>query len=158
METQLTSEVTIETLPALRVACYRVISPTPENDGLAFMEAWVARQNIPGVRKFGFDCEVTEEQGKAGLRGYEQWFTVPKNVTAPEGVTIREFPGGLYAVMTLYRPFEAPFERIPGGWQKLMAWVEASDTCQGIEYQWLEELVPGKEGNDLKLYLPVKMK
>lgn len=159
METQRTSQVTIETLPAIRVASYRAVSPSPEEDGYAFMKAWIARQGLSGrAREFGFDCDVTEEQAKAGLRSYEQWWVVPESVTGSEGVTIREFAGGLYAVMTLYHPFEAPFERIPAGWQHLMDWVNASGTYKGAEHQWLEELVPGSAGDDLKLYHPVMPK
>ncbi len=159
METQLTSPVTIETLPAMRVACYRAISPSPEEDGNKFMEAWIARQGLPeGLRHFGMDCEVTEEQAKAGLRGYEYFWVVPESVTGSEGVTICDFPGGLYAVMTLYHPFEAPFDRIPAGWYQLMDWVKASETYQGAEHQCLEELIPGSAGDDLKLYHPVAPK
>ncbi len=159
METQLTSQVTIETLPALHVACHRTASPSPEEDGNAFMEAWIARQGLQGqARHFGFDCEVSEEQSKAGLRGYEYWWVVPEGVSGSEDVTIREFPGGLYAVMTLYHPVEAPFDRIPAGWGKLVDWVKASETYKGAEHQWLEELVPGSAGDDLKLYHPVMPK
>ncbi len=160
MQTELTSEVTIETVPALRVACHRTISPTPEEDGHAFMDAWIAHLNLgKRTREFGFDTEVTEEQGKAELRGYEQWWVVPESATESEGVTIREFPGGLYGVMTLYHPFEAPFDRIPEGWKKLMAWLEANEVYQGAyDHQWLEELVPGSAGDDLKLYIPIAAK
>lgn len=159
METQLTSQVTIETLPALRVACYQAVSPSPEEDGYAFMKTWLAGQGLPGrVREFGMDCEVNEEQAKAGLRGYEQYWVVPESVAGSEGVTIREFPGGLFAVMTLYHPFEAPFERIPAGWQQLWDWVNTSETYRGAEHQCLEELVPGSAGDDLRLYHPVAAK
>ncbi len=159
METQLTSPVTIETLPALRVASYRAVSPSPEEDGAAFMTAWIARQGLEGwERHFGMDFEVTEEQAKAGLRGYEYLWVVPESVTGSEGVTIRDFPGGLYAAMTLYHPFDAPFDRIPAGWYQLMDWVKASETYQGAEHMCLEELIPGSTGDDLKLYHPVMPK
>ncbi len=159
METQLTSPVTIETLPALHVACFRAVSPQPEEDGYEFMKAWIARQGLQEPEShFGTDCEVNEEQDKAGLRSYEQIWVVPEGVNGSEGVTIRELPGGLYAVMTLYHPFEAPFDRIPAGWYQLMDWVKASDTYKVGENQWLEELLPGSAGYNLKLYHPVAPK
>ncbi len=157
METELTSQVNIENLPALRVACYRAVSPQPEEDGYEFIKAWIARQGLERIRQFGMDCEVTEEQAKAGLRSYEQFWVVPEGVTGSEGVTIRELPGGLYATMTLYHPFEAPFDRIPAGWYQLMDWVKASESYQGADHPCLEELV-GSGGGDLKLYHPVMPK
>lgn len=154
-----TREVTIETLPPMRVACLRVVSATPEEDGGKRIEQWIAAQHIPGeVRSFGFDTDVTPEEEKAGLRGYEMWRTVPENVQPSEGVTIQDFPGGLYATVTLERCFEDPFERIPGGWKELHQWVVQSAAYQSAGHQWLEEVVQMDYGPTLKLYHPVMSK
>ena len=152
------SAIDFETLSSLRVACYRAASPTPEDDASRYMEDWVTRQNVKRpVRHFGFDVDVTAEQSKAGHRGYEVWITVPTDVQPSAGMTIRDFPGGLYAVMTIHKPFDDPFALIPTGWKKLHEWVIQSDRCRGAGHRWLEEMIAGDGANDLKLYHPVVM-
>jgi len=66
--------VQVKTLGALRVACFKAASLTPEDDSFKHMEEWLSRQDIKNpaaTRKFGFDVEVSPEQQKKGLRGYE---------------------------------------------------------------------------------------
>ena len=103
------------------------------------MDWW--RQQVTGGpgRRFGFDVDVTPEQQKDGLRGYEVWLTVPPGVQPSAGVTICDFAGGLYAVQTLYDPFVDPFARIPAGWKALHEWVIGSNQYRSGEHQWLEE-------------------
>jgi AraC family transcriptional regulator len=155
MNELLVSEVTIESLAPLHVACYRSVSQSPEEDGAKFMLEWWRRQSAgaPG-RHFGFDVDVTPEQQKDGLRGYEYWLVVPPEVQPSAGVTLRDFAGGLYAVQTLHHPFEDPFARIPAGWKALHEWVIGSSQYRSGEHQWLEELVAG---DGLKLYHPIQM-
>lgn len=150
------SDIAIETLNRMWMACYRMVSPTPEEDGSKYIDEWVAKQNVKGsVRKFGFDTEVTQDQHRVGLRGYEVWRTIPLDVQPSEGVTIREFEGGLYAVMTIYKPFSDPFTWIPAGWKELHEWVINSDSYRGANHQWLEELITRENVDDLKLYHPI---
>jgi len=111
-------KVEIRTLKPMRVACYRAASKTPEEDAHAFLRKWVTEHRAKGARPprfFGFDVGVSEEQRSAGLRGYEVWATVPATVKPSEGVLIRKFPGGLYAVLRITDPFTDPFEVIPRG-------------------------------------------
>ena len=156
MITTQNSEITLETLPPMRVACLRVISPSPEQDGRDALDQWIAA-NAPGnsSRKFGFDIEVSPDQAKEGLRGYEVWETIPDSIQALGGVTIRDFPGGFYAVMTLDRCFEDAFKRIPDGWKDLHNWVIQSKDYQSGGHQWLEEVLKTEYGETLKLYHPV---
>lgn len=150
------SEITIETLPPMRVACYRAASPTPEADSAGYLSEWVAQQDLAGpLRHFGFDVEVTPEQQAADFRGYEVWMTVPPEVQPAADVTVRDFEGGLYAVTTIDQPFVAPFELIPAAWKYLHEWVIASDRYQSGNHQWLEELISRPGGDDLKLYHPL---
>jgi DNA gyrase inhibitor GyrI len=157
MSTKSMSEITIQSLPPMRMACYQVVSREPEDEGGRFMDAWEKERGLEGGRHFGFDVPVTAEQAKAGMRGYEQWHSVPDEVYGADGVMIRHFPGGKYAVLHLYNPFTAPFETIPNGWRFLHDWVNAQP---GMEYgchQCLEELVSGEGGAlDLILYFPIK--
>lgn len=157
MSTQKRNDISLQNLPPMRMACYQAVSLEPENEGLQFMDAWVNARGLQDVRRFGFDSPVSEEQAKAGLRGYEQWFSVPGEVNGADGVMIRQFPGGRYAVLRLFNPFEAPFETIPAGWQHLHEWVQAQTDVKGGCHQCLEELVPGQGGAlDLILYYPIE--
>ncbi len=161
MNDNLSSEVSIETLQPIRVACYRVASVSPEEDGWKYIMDWWRKQSggVPG-RRFGFDVDVTPEQQKNGLRGYEVWLTIPLEAQSSAGVTVCDFAGGLYAVQTLHNPFVDPFARIPAGWKALHEWVIGSSQYRSGEHQWLEELVPGANsagGEDLKLYHPIQM-
>jgi predicted transcriptional regulator YdeE len=140
----------------MRVACYRVISQAPEQDAARSLKAWLGRQNVSSPsRHYGFEVEVTSNLHKDDIRGYEVWMTVPADVKSSEGVIVEEFPGGLYAVMTLNKPFDTPFVRIPNGWRRLHAWVIESDHYRGANHQWLEEIIPQEDGDDLKLYHPI---
>lgn len=156
MTTYTNSTVSIETLPHMRVACLRVVSATPEDDGGPRMDRWVAEQGLPAdTRGFGFDTDITPEEQKAGMRGYEFWRVVPDHVQPSGDVTIHDFSGGLYATMTLDRCFEIPFERIPGGWKDLHNWVVTNGKYHSAGHQWLEELLHTDYGATLKLYHPV---
>lgn len=156
MNDEFSSDVGIERLSPLWMACYRVASPTPEENTNRFMDDWYTRQKVSAPRRrFGFDVDVTPEEKKAGFRGYEVWFNVPEGVQPSEGVTIRDFTGGLYAVMTLYHPMVDPFARIPQGWKELHEWVIGSSQYQSGEHQWMEELVARDGSDDLKLYHPI---
>jgi hypothetical protein len=148
--------VHVETLKAARVACYPAVSETPEEDALHFMENWIKNLNIDvHSDNYGFDIEVTEEQTKAGMRGYEVWRSVPEGVQPSDGVVIKDFSGGLYATTILDKPFEDPFTIIPAGWKDLHEWVIFSDQFRSGSHQWLEQLVPGEGGSDLKLFYPL---
>ncbi len=149
-------QVSIETLPAMRVACYQKVSHEPETEGREFLTGWLARQKVTGpVRHFGFDIDVTAEQKNSGLRGYEVWSTVPEGVRPSEGVTIKDFPGGLYATILLVRFSVDPYAIIPPGWKELHEWVISNDNYRGGNHQWMEEIIFYPDGADLKLCYPV---
>jgi len=148
--------VSIESLPPMRMASYRSISSYPEMDGAKFMNQWIAQQSLSApTRDFGFDIDVTAEQRNAGLRGYEFWRPVPESVQPSNGVTIKEFEGGLYAVMILEKAFIDPFASIPPGWKALHEWVITHVSYRGGNHQWLEEKISHLDGDDLKLYYPL---
>jgi len=153
----LMSQITIEVLGAMRVACYPCIGKEPEAEGRNFLAGWLYRKGIAApIRYFGFGLDVTPEQKNEGLRGYEVWATVPEDVTVSEGVTIKSFQGGLYAGLLLEHPFDDLFCKTPPAWKTLHEWVICSDSYRGASHQWLEELIINPGTNDLKLYYPVK--
>ena len=154
------SEVEIETLPPMIVGSYRAVSPTPEHDSINYILAWLEKSNLNNndVRMFGFDVEVPTEDSQAGKRGYESWAVVPTGTQSNDGVKLEEFQGGLYATMTLYKPFEDAFTNIPNGWKMLHEWVIGSEQYQGAQHQWMEEKLDYEDGSDLKLYHPIVAK
>jgi hypothetical protein len=135
------SEIHVGELPPLRVVSCREISATPEEDVSRQISEWMAEQKLPPLRTFGFDVEVAPEQAAAGLRGYELWAAAPPGVELGEEMQMRDFRGGLYAVMTIFDAFDDPFARIPAGWEHLHNWVTASRQYEGAEHQMLEEVV-----------------
>ena len=151
------SEVTFANLPPLRVARFRAVSRTPEDDALKVLTQWAAEAALPEPRRnFGFDVEVTAEQASAGVRGYELWFTVPEGVWPAGPVKVHDFPGGRYATLTIHRPFDDPFAYIPNGWELLHEWVVTHNLSEPGEMLCLEEVVEREGGQDMILYHPVR--
>ena len=141
----------------MRVASYPMISREPETKGRNFILNWLAllrlerqklaaEEQIEPVRHFGFDIDVTQAQKDAGLRGYEVWVNAPEWVQPSGGVTIKQFPGGLYAMVVLENPFNDPYREIPFVWKALHEWVISSDSYRGASHQWLEEYIPYPKG------------
>ncbi len=150
------SDVRVETVAPLRVACYRIVSRSPEEEVSRFLENWIREQKLPSPsRSYGFDVEVTPEQQKDELRGYELWVGVPASAQPAGGVAIRDFAGGLYAVMTIYDPFAKPFEWIPSGWQALWKWVRDNAQYAPASHQMLEQVVVRNGRKDLDIFFPV---
>jgi len=156
------SEVSLVDLPPMRVACFRAVSRTPEDDAAKVLFQWAAGAGLRETpRTFGFDVDVSAEQAEAGLRGYELWCVVPEGVVASGPVTIRDFPGGRFAAMTIHDPFSDPFRHIPAGWGALHEWVVAHGHEQPGATLCLEEVVAvsgaAAEGaRDIVLYHPAR--
>ena len=163
------SEVVVRELPPMHVVSYRAIGAAPEEDAARVMaewmagwvDGWLAEQRLPPTRNFGFDVEVTPEQQRAGLRGYELWLAAPRGTEPGEDMVARRFHGGLYAVMTIYDALDDPFARIPAGWEYLHNWVAAHPQYEPAEHQLLEEVVvdadaePDGQRRHLVIYYPV---
>ena len=85
--------------------------------------------------------------------GYEQWMTVGAEDAGDAGVTIKEFPGGLYAVSRC-----EGLQTITETWHRLATWCEGSPYVMG-QHQWLEEcFTPDAvrvEDYVFDLYLPI---
>jgi DNA gyrase inhibitor GyrI len=148
-------EVRIVRLEPMRVAAVLGFGAGPE--GLAWdkMSAWLKASHLledgKGHRFFGFN-NPSPSAGSLNY-GYEVWATVDESVQ-PEGeVTVKDFPGGLYAV-TRCKGVDSIFPT----WQQFVRWREAS-RYQGANHQWLEEhfgaLDMPPEELVLDLYLPV---
>ena len=149
-------EIWVETLPAMRVACCRALGRAPDREARRMLATWLDQRQLAGpVRWFGFEVEVAPEQCKAGLRSYEAWIPIPAGVQLPQGMGIKEFPGGLYAVAAVSPPDQDDFAAIQRGWKRLHSWVIESDCCRSANHQWLEEFIPRPNGFTWKLYHPI---
>jgi hypothetical protein len=151
------SEITIETLPPLRVARFRAVSLTPEEDAAKVLAQWAAGAGIQETpRNFGFDVEVPAEQAALGRRGYELWYVIPDGVAAAGPVTLHDFPGGRFAALTIRDPFVDPFATIPAGWGLLHEWVITHGRDDPGATLGLEEVIEVDGRQDMILYHEVR--
>jgi DNA gyrase inhibitor GyrI len=152
------SEVKIEELPPQRVICCRAVSNEPEDEVIHRTQAWLAQHglNAEGRRSFGFDVPVSVAEAAAGMRGYEIGYVIGEDIQADDGMQLRSYGGGQYAVLRVYNAFEAPFKSIPGGWQQLIAWIRENSDWDFTHNLCYEEVAEGEDGMDLILYQAVK--
>lgn len=152
-------EVRIVRLPPLRVASVLGFGQEPELQGREKLDAWAKPRGFldrpEQQRIFGFN-HPDPSPGSPNY-GYEYWMVVGAEAQ-PEGeVTIKDIPGGLYAVARC-EVHGDPYEVIPATWQKLVEWRETSP-YRSANHQWLEEHVDTmniQEGEfTLDLYLPI---
>jgi DNA gyrase inhibitor GyrI len=154
-----TLNVKIVQLEPLRVASAHGFGQGPEGIAWDKMQAWAKQRGLwqDGTprRCFGFN-NPSPAEGSPNY-GYEVWMTVGPEVESEGEITVKEVPGGLYAVA--HCEVKSPWEDIPRTWKELMAWVETS-SYRPARHQWLEETYFGAEPNyhefALDLYLPVR--
>lgn len=149
-------DVKIVELEAMHVASALGFGTSPEIQVIEKLTGWLTRRGLMGgaaqPRIFGFN-NPNPSLGSPNY-GYELWATVGPDVQGDEEITIKDFPGGLYAVLN----FRGPGEAIPAAWQALVAWVEAS-SYRIADNVCLEEHIHidlQEEDIALGLYLPVR--
>jgi len=126
--------VRIVELKPMKVAAYRAESTTPEDDAWAVLKAWVEEkglQHLPTTRFFGFNTSCPGPSKPE--YGYEVWVTVPEGMAVAEPVQLKEFAGGLYAVISTHG------HEIPERWRQLVEWVKGSDKYARGPHLCLEE-------------------
>ena len=137
---QVYSPVETRQVPAFRMARYVMITPNPEDDVNAYMDRWARQAGLPAdAKRIGWDFPHVspEQQSRFGLRGYVAAYVLPEGFaeTAP-GVEYGGQREAQYAVITVRDPFAAPFERIPGGYRRIMAHLQATGFrergCEGV--------------------------
>jgi DNA gyrase inhibitor GyrI len=152
-------EVSIVTLPPMRVACINGFGAEPESQAFDKMKAWAKARALLGksYRLFGYN-NPDPTPGSPNY-GYDVWITVDKSVKADGEAHIIEFPGGLYAVTRC--EVKKPWEDIPAAWQNMVKWMEGSRYHHG-HHQWLEEHIGlldvqgGEQPFTLDLHLPIR--
>ena len=130
-------DVKIVHLEPLRVACVNGFGTSPENQAYQKMSAYVKAKGFDRDgqphRFFGFN-NPNPSPGSPNY-GYDVWMTVAEDVQSEGEVTVMDFQGGLYAVMS-FQPVSP--EEIYPSWQHLLAWVQRSP-YRVASHQWLEE-------------------
>ena len=127
------SEITIKTVNAFQMARYVMVTPKPEDDVNAYMDNWAQQsgllQKYPDAMRIGWDFPYvsSELQNRFGLRGYVAAYILPEGFeTCCPGVEYAKQDKADYAVITVYDPFEAAFERIPNAYKKILEFLQAN--------------------------------
>lgn len=148
------SQPKIVELKPMTVASYTARGTHPEKAAFKEVHKWVTGGGVPGHEKpryFGFD-NPPPSAGKDEY-GYEVWATAPPCAAGSGPVKIKQFSGGLYAVM------RTDLATIGQSWKDLIAWREASSYKAG-SHRCLEEhlTLPVDNPDDavkIDLYLPI---
>lgn len=127
------SEITIKKVKAFKMARYVMVTPNPEYDVQTYMEGWAQRSGLlqlqPDAVRIGWDFPFVspELQNRFGLRGYVAAYILPEGFeTDCPGVEYACQEEADYAVITIYDPFAAAFERIPNAYKRIMEFLQAN--------------------------------
>ncbi len=149
------SEITIKHVKAFKMARYVMITPNPEDDVNAYLDNWAQRSGLlelsPDAMRIGWDFPYVslELQNRFGLRGYVAAYILPEGFeTTCPGVEFADQEEADYAVITIYDPFAAAFERIPNAYKKILESLSANGFCEKPKEGILScfEYVYDKEG------------
>jgi DNA gyrase inhibitor GyrI len=151
-------EVRVERLPAMRVAWARAVSGSPERDAWQALGGWAKAEGLlddPQAHPvFGFNNP--SPSGGAREYGYEFWVAVGPGAAPPEGIGLKDFPGGLYAV-TSCRLSGGP--SVPQCWKALLRWVHSSPYAwrrTAHELEKVRDPLAAAADMELELYLPLE--
>lgn len=121
------SPIEILRVPAFRMARYVMISPNPEDDVNAYMDAWGKKSGLFSYQKdpkrIGWDFPFVsmEQQNRFHLRGYASAYLLPNGFsTALPGVEYAEQEEADYALISIRDPFSSPFQKIPGAYKAIL--------------------------------------
>ena len=127
------SEVSVVTVPGFTLGRYVVISPQPEHDVQLYLDDWAERSGLIAQagrpRQIGWDFPFVsmEQQNRFGLRGYVAGWILPEGFEPKcPGVEIYTQEATSYARITVHDPFRSAFDRIPKGYQKILAFLGAN--------------------------------
>lgn len=127
------SEIRIEKVKPFRMARYIMVTQNPEDDVNAYMDSWAQRSGLlevqPDAMRIGWDFPFVspELQNRFGMRGYAAAYILPEGFESDcPGVEFAEQLEAEYAVITIYDPFLAAFERIPNAYKKILEFLQAN--------------------------------
>ena len=145
-------------LPPMRIVSFHATnSTTPEDDAGKMMWKWAHPKGLfdnPNIYQiFGFNNPDPEKNNPK--YGYEFWISVPRDFEVEDDIVIKEFQGGLYAVMSCRGVMN-----ISPTWKKLVQAVKNSEYTLTNDHQWLEHNIsPDIQEHDkirMDLYCPIK--
>lgn len=153
-------EITVEVvkLPEMVAATTIGFGEGPEGIAWDRMMKWVHERGLwqDGFAHRQFGADTSSPSAASPNYGYQVWYTLQEEVQTPAEIEICRMPAGLYAVVRL--DVTSPWDDIPGGWKKLMAWVETSpyrmDRRPCYEESFFAE-EPDYTHFRLDLYLPI---
>jgi len=149
------SEVSVVTVPGFTLGRYVVISPQPEHDVQLYLDDWAERSGLIAQagrpRQIGWDFPFVsmEQQNRFGLRGYVAGWILPEGFApACPGVEMYSQQEAQYAKITVRDPFCAAFDRIPGGYRKILEYLGANGFKEnhGVEFLGCFEEVREEDG------------
>ena len=126
--------VRLERVKGFHMARYVMISPNPEDDVNAYMDAWAEGSGLlefPGYvpKRIGWDFPYVsaEQKNRFGLRGYASAYILPEDFEPQSpGVEIVSQETADYAVMTIRDPFAAAFDRIPHAYRMILEYLRSN--------------------------------
>jgi AraC family transcriptional regulator len=145
--------VRIVTLPAMRVASFYGYGAEPEMMAHQKLAAWAGPRGLlqpnSGRLVFGFN-NPSPSSGSPNY-GYEFWMTLDADEDPGEGIDVKQFDGGLYAVTRCVGT-----QIIGEVWERLAAWRNGTHYRFG-NHQWLEEHIDVWNDDQfvLDLFLPI---
>lgn len=127
------SEITMKKVKGFQMARYVMVTPNPEDDVNSYMDSWARRSGLleacPDAMRLGWDFPYVslELQNRFGLHGYVAAYVLPEGFeTSCPGVEYALQEEAEYAVITVYNPFVAAFERIPNAYKRIMEFLQAN--------------------------------
>jgi len=113
-------DVKLQRLTPMTAAYVHADGPNPEEDARKIITQYSTTNGLTqkkGARLFGRNTYPTDAPEP---HGYEYYLTVDSDVKSGGEISIKEVPGGLYAVLEVKNLFN-----IVEGWKSLFSWVES---------------------------------
>jgi len=144
----------IVNLEPMNVVSCHATGKQPELDAFRLISDWAREFGVldtKDTRFFGFDNPAPSAGG--GEYGYEVWMSTGSKLRTSKKAEIKDFSGGMYAVIRTSLP------QIGQSWRELIAWRAESKYGEG-SHQCLEEhhvlpLNNSPEDIEIDLYLPI---
>ena len=151
--------VQIVQLAPMRVASVRVLSETPERDAWVKLCAWAKPkgllEDVDEHPIFGFNNPGPSQDRKE--YGYEFWIGIGPEIQAEGDISVKDFPGGLYAATTC-KLMDDPEGTMPEIWMKLWKWVQASpyQRRKTHELERPHDMLAPEQDLVVDLFLPIQ--
>lgn len=144
-------------LPAMRVVSFHVSESTsPEIEAWNLLEKWALKNNLfENPRQFQiFGFNNPDPSTNKNTYGYEFWISVPYDYNVDQSLNVKDYSGGLYAVMSCKGALN-----IPETWKTLVETVNNSGYILKRDHQYLEHHIKMDIENHeemlIDLYCPI---